>query len=81
MPTITLTLDDEFAAQAEAYARRTGTDLAALFTNAVRPIVAPERVRRPLSPQVTALLGCITLPPDFDYKEGLAAAINDRARR
>lgn len=78
MPTLTLTFDDDFVAQAEAYAQRTGTDLAALFTNAVQPIIAPERVRRPLSPQVTALLGCITLPPDFDYKEALADAINDR---
>lgn len=67
MSTLTLTFDDDFVAQAEAYAQRTGTDLASLFTNAVRPIIAPERLRRPLSPQVTALLGCITLPPDFDY--------------
>lgn len=78
MSTLTLTFDDDFVAEAEAYARRTGTDLAALFTNAVRPIITPERVRRSLSPQITALLGCITLPPDLDYKEALADAINDR---
>jgi Family of unknown function (DUF6364) len=78
MSTLTLTFDDEFVAQAEAYAKRTGTDLAALFAEAVRPIIEPERQRRSLSPQVAALLGCITLPPDFDYKEELADAINQR---
>ena len=78
MSTLTLTLDDDLLAQAEAYARRTGVDLSTLVASALQPIVAEERVRRPLSPQVQELLGCITLPPDFDYKEHLADAINDR---
>ncbi|WP_201978609.1 DUF6364 family protein [Hymenobacter rubidus] len=80
MSTLTLTLDDDLLAQVEAYAQRTGTDLSALFANAVRPIVASERERRPLSPEVTALLGCITLPPDFDYKDYLGDALSERER-
>jgi hypothetical protein len=80
MPTLTLTLDDDLLAKAEAYAQRTGTDLSALVTTALRPIVAAERVRRPLSPEITALLGCITLPPDFNYQEYLGDAINERER-
>ena len=36
MSTITLTLDDDFLAQAEAYAQRTGTDLSALMTSSLR---------------------------------------------
>ena len=69
MSTLTLTLDDEFVAQVEEYARRTGIDLAALFTAAIRPIITPDaRHRRPTSAEVEALAGCISLPPDFDYK-------------
>lgn len=78
MSTLTLTLDDDLLAQAEAYARRTGLDLSALVAQALRPIVAQERPRRPLSPQIQELLGCITLPPGYDYKEHLADAITDR---
>ena len=81
MSTLTLTLDDDLLAQAEAYARRTGIDLSTLVTNALRPIVQEaEAPRRPLAPKVQQLLGCISLPPDFDYKDYLADAINDRER-
>ena len=68
MSTLTLTFDDDFLAQAQAYAQRTGTDLAMLVAELLRPIIAPVRKRRPFSPQVAALAGCISLPPDFDYK-------------
>lgn len=78
MSTLTLTLDDDLVTQAEAYAQRTGIDLSALVANAIRPIVASERVRRPLSPEITALLGCITLPSGVDYKEYLGDAISER---
>ncbi len=78
MSTLTLSLDDELLAQAEAYAQRTGTDVSTLVANALRPIVEKERTRRPLSPEIGELLGCITLPEDFDYKEHLADAITDR---
>lgn len=78
MPTLTLTLDDDLLARAEAYAQRTGTDLSDLISDALRPIVAGPRPRRPLSPQVQALLGCISLPPDFNYKEYLSQAVNER---
>ena len=71
MSTLTLTLDDEFVQAATAYAQRTGTDLAVLFTEAVRPLITPERKRRPLSPEVAALYGCISLPPGFDYQQAL----------
>ena len=79
MSTITLTLDDEFVAQAEAYAQRTGTDLATLFITAVRPIIAqPARHRRRISPEVAALAGSLPVPPDFDYKTALGDAMMEK---
>lgn len=78
MSTLTLTLDDDLLAQAEAYAQRTGTDLSVLVAEALRPIVAAPRTRRPLSPQVAALLGCISLPPDFNYKDHLDHGLGNR---
>jgi hypothetical protein len=79
MSTLTFTLDDDLAAQAQEYARRTGTDLSVLVAELLRPVVAaPARKRRPLSPEVATLAGCISLPFDFDYKEYLGAAISER---
>lgn len=78
MSTLTLTLDDELANQAQEYTRRTGTDLSALVAELLRPVVAPVRRRRPLSPEVEALSGCISLPLDFDYKTALGDALQEK---
>ena len=82
MPTLTLTLDDDLLARAEAYAQRTGTDLSVLVASFLRPLVVADepRPRRPLAPQIQELLGCISLPPDFNYKDHLDHGINDRER-
>jgi hypothetical protein len=79
MSTLTLTFDDDFVAQAEAYAQRTGTDLAALFANAVRPIITKSTAEsKPLPPELAALYGCISLPAGYDYKEHLGEVFNDQ---
>ena len=78
MSTLTLTLDDDLLARAEAYAQRTGTDLSVLVAELLRPVVAPARQRRSLSPEVEALSGCISLPPDFNYKDHLDHGLGDQ---
>lgn len=79
MSTLTFTLDDDLVSQAQEYARRTGTDLSVLVAELLRPVVAASaRKRRPLSPQVEALAGCISLPPDFDYKTALGKALAEK---
>lgn len=78
MPTLTFTLDDDLASQVHEYARRTGTDLSVLVAELLRPVVAPARKRRALSPEVEALAGCISLPPDFDYKTALDDALREK---
>ena len=78
MSTLTLSLDDELASQAQEYARRTGTDLSVLVAELLRPVVAKPAVTKPLPPELAALYGCISLPPGFDYKEHLGDVFNDR---
>ena len=79
MSTLTLTLDDDLLARAEAYAQRTGTNLSVLVAELLRPVVT-ARQRRPLSPEVAALSGCISLPPDFNYKTALGDALQEKYR-
>jgi len=78
MSTLTLTFDDDFVAQARAYAQRTGTDLAVLFRDAVQPIIARTEGEKNLPPELAALYSCISLPPDFNYKDQLDKVFNDR---
>ncbi len=78
MSTLTFTLDDSLVSQAQEYARRTGTDLSVLIAELLRPVVGPVRKRRPISPQVAALAGCIKLPPDFDYKTAVGEALREK---
>ena len=80
MSTLSLTLDDDLINQAQEYARRTGTDVSVLVAELLRPVVVPARPRRPLSPAVEALAGCIILPPDFDYKKALGEALAEKYR-
>lgn len=76
MPTLTLTLDDDLLARAQAYAQRTGIDLSALVAEALRPIVQPPLVAKPLPPELAVLYGSISLPPGYDYKEHLGEHID-----
>lgn len=78
MSTLTFTLDDSLVSQAQDYARRTGTDLSVLIAELLRPVVSPARKRRPISPQVAALAGCIKLPPDFDCQTTVGEALREK---
>lgn len=82
MSTLILTLDDDLMAQAEAYARRNGVDLAALITSMLRPVVAGETsAAKPVPPELARLYGCISLPADYDYKTHLDEVFNDQGNR
>ena len=79
MSTLTFTLDDDLAAQVQEYARRTGTDLSVLVAELLRPVVAMPTATKPLPPELAALYGCISLPPDFNYKEHLGDVFNSKS--
>ncbi len=82
MSTLTLTFDDDFVAQAEAYAQRTGTDLSVLVAELLGPVITtPVAEIKPLPPELAALYGCISLPPDYNYKEHLGEVFNDQTTR
>ena len=82
MSTLTFTLDDDLARQAQEYARRTGTELSALVAELLRPVVAQSASdSEPLPPELAALYGCISLPPGYNYKEHLGAVFNDESRQ
>ena len=81
MSTLTLTLDDDLAAQAQEYAQRTGTDLSVLVAGLLRPIIIKAATdSKPLPPELAALYGCISLPPGYNYKEYLGEIFNDESR-
>lgn len=83
MSTLTLTLDDDLLARAEAYAQRTGTNLSVLVAELLRPVVtaAPVSKSNPLPPELAALYGCISLPLGYNYKEHLGEVFNDEGNR
>jgi hypothetical protein len=82
MSTLTLTFDDDFVAQVEAYARRTSTDLSVLVAELLGPVIAsPVAETQPLPPELVALYGCISLPSNYNYKEHLGEVFNDQATR
>lgn len=78
MTQLTLTLPDDLAQQAEAYARETGRSLESLLETYLENIIKAQAQLPPLSPQVRKLLGAITLPPDFDYKQALEDALREK---
>ena len=78
MSTLTFNLDDDLVSQAQEYARRTGTDLSVLVAELLRSVVAMPTSTKPLPPELAALYGCISLPPDFNYKEHLGDVFNSQ---
>jgi hypothetical protein len=78
MTQLTLTLPDDVAQRAEAYARETGRDLENLLVAYLENVLKAHAQLPPLSPPVRKLLGAITLPADFDYKQALTDALSEK---
>ncbi|MGI4874638.1 MAG: DUF6364 family protein [Janthinobacterium lividum] len=81
MSQLTLTLDDELIAAAQAYARQHGQQLDALVAELLQATVRPAPAtpaKSSFSPEVQELIGSLRLPKNFDYKTELGKALDER---
>jgi hypothetical protein len=68
---LSLTLEDSVIASAKKYARKNGKSLSVIVEDYLKYISTQEDNIPKSSPKVSALLGCVKLPDDFDYKKEL----------
>jgi hypothetical protein len=67
---LTLSIDKEVARRAKLYARSKGRSLSDLVENYLKLLTKNTSVENSeYTPRVKSLLGCISLPEDFDYKK------------
>ena len=70
---LTLSIDIDVARKAKVYARNKGCSLSSLVENYLKLLTRNSVVEDyKFTPRVKSLLGCISLPEDFDYKKEIA---------
>jgi hypothetical protein len=70
---LTLSIDKDVARKAKVYAKSNGRSLSALVENYLKLLTRNSSIEdSEYTPRVKSLLGCITLPEDFDYKKEVA---------
>ena len=75
--TLTLTVDKSVIERAKTYAKKTGRSLSELVENYLETIT-DETDTTKLSPKLKKLVGAVQLPPDFDEKEELRSALEEK---
>ena len=67
---LTLSIDKDVAHRAKIYARSKGRSLSDLVENYLKLLTKNTSIEdSELTQRVKSLLGCISLPEDFDYKK------------
>lgn len=70
---LTLSIDKDVARKAKVYARSKGRSLSDLVENYLKLMTKNSAAEdSEFTPRVKSLLGCITLPEDFDYKKEIS---------
>ena len=70
---LTLNIDKDVASRAKVYARKEGRSLSDLVENYLKLLTKNSTLEdSEYTPLVKSLLGCITLPEDFDYKKEIS---------
>jgi hypothetical protein len=70
---LTLSIDKDVARRAKIYARSNGRSLSDVVENYLKLLTKNSSVEDyEFTPRVKSLLGCISLPDDFDYKKEIA---------
>jgi len=72
---LTLTIDNQVINSAKEYAREKGESLSAIVENYLKSITAMGQPNLVISDKVRKMMGVISLPNDFDYKNELYHAI------
>jgi hypothetical protein len=70
---LTLNIDKDVARRAKVYARKEGRSLSDLVENYLKLLTKNSTIEdSEYTPLVKSLLGCISLPEDFDYKKEIS---------
>jgi hypothetical protein len=70
---LTLSIDKDVVRKAKVYAKSNGRSLSGLVENYLKLLTTNSSIEdSEYTPRVKSLLGCITLPEDFDYKKEVA---------
>ena len=70
---LTLNIVKDVARKAKVYAKSNGRSLSDLVENYLKLLTRNSSIENSeYTPRVKSLLGCITLPEDFDYKKEVA---------
>ncbi len=70
---LTLSIDKDVASKAKVYARKEGRSLSDLVENYLKLLTRNPAIQdSEYTPRVKSLLGCISLPEDFDYKKEIS---------
>ena len=70
---LTLNIDKDVVRKAKVYAKSNGRSLSDLVENYLKLLTRNSSIEdSEYTPRVKSLLGCITLPEDFDYKKEVA---------
>ena len=70
---LTLNIDKDVASRAKVYARKEGRSLSDLVENYLKLLTKNSTIEdSEYTPLVKSLLGCISLPEDFDYKKEIS---------
>lgn len=77
---LTLTIDDSVISVAKKYAKRKGKSLSDIVENYLMSLTAKEQKPENISPRVLKLMGTISLPENYNYKEELRKAITKKHR-
>jgi hypothetical protein len=76
---LTLSIDKDVARKAKVYARSNGRSLSDLVENYLKLLTRNSFIEdSEYTPRVKSLLGCITLPEDFDYKKEVADYLTEK---
>jgi hypothetical protein len=76
---LTLNINKDVTRKAKVYARKEGRSLSDLVENYLKLLTKNSPVEdSEYTPRVKSLLGCITLPDDFDYKKEIAESLTKK---